>query len=94
MPLVAVTWVTLALPLIIVVLAKVKFPTEVMVFPRPTVVLPMVTLPVAAAGACEIKTVPLEVRTLPEVPGAIKVTFPVPFPINRLLRVKVLKPVA
>ena len=41
-PLVAVTWVTLAFPLVIVVLFKVRLPTAVAVLPSVSVVFPKV----------------------------------------------------
>ena len=55
-----------------------------------------VTAPVrfpAPAGAVDAQVVPLEVNTLPVVPGATNVTLDVPLPISTLLAVRVESPV-
>ena len=54
-----------------------------------------IALPVVkpGAGATEFQVVPSEVKTLPEVPGALNCTADVPLPNTTLLTVKVFAPV-
>ena len=46
-----------------------------------------------AAAAADVQVVPLEVNTLPDVPGATKLGAEVPLPKITLLEVKVVAPV-
>lgn len=93
MVVVLVTVDALTVPEPIVALLIVRLPTVVVVEDAAIEVLPSVIGKPEDAAAVDTQAVPFDAKTLPFVPGATKVTEPVPLPIKTLLAVKVAKPV-
>ena len=88
MVVVLVTFEALTRPDATFALLIVKFPTAVVVEDAAIEVLPSVIGKPEDAAAVDTQAVPFDDKTLPAVPGATKVTDPVPLPMMTLLAVR------